>query len=302
MTRPWRCSLRPSRAGPRSQKAVRAPSRDHSGNLPPPVEICHCPPGPGNGRTYTSEIPDSSDAYASQCPSGEKAGYASLNGAPRNSSGFPSQTSGGPARDRLQSGAVKISVVARHSRLSKMPDAFRPAKMNMETHGGLPSVSRCASPDPSERIQYKPGAAGLADWNTMFFPSGVHTGQRFDSGQETQPRGSVPVQILHPDVVALGAAYRKRQPFAVGRKARSEVTRQAESAVAVSYPSYPPRRSTTPLSSRRRRGRRKFRSAAKAKSPPASVAADIFQNGRGEPVGARRPGSKGTANSVLWCR
>lgn len=29
---------------------------------------------------------------------------------------------------------------------------------------------------PSERIQYKPGAAGLVDWNTMFFRSGVHTG------------------------------------------------------------------------------------------------------------------------------
>jgi len=29
------------------------------------VEICHFPPGPGNGRTYTSKRPDSSESYAS---------------------------------------------------------------------------------------------------------------------------------------------------------------------------------------------------------------------------------------------
>ena len=48
--------------------------RDQIGTLPPALEICHLPPGPGNGRTYTSYLPDSSDWYAIQRPSGETAG------------------------------------------------------------------------------------------------------------------------------------------------------------------------------------------------------------------------------------
>src|SRR3972149_4463364 len=39
--------------------------RDHVGKDPPAVEICHFPPGPGNGRTYTSKRPDSSESSAS---------------------------------------------------------------------------------------------------------------------------------------------------------------------------------------------------------------------------------------------
>ena len=38
------------------------------------VEIRHLPPGPGNGRTYTSGRPDSLEAYASHRPSGENIG------------------------------------------------------------------------------------------------------------------------------------------------------------------------------------------------------------------------------------
>src|ERR1017187_3377083 len=54
---------------------------------------------------------------------------------------------------------------------------------------GLPSVRRCASPDPSERIQYNPGAAELTDWNTMILPSGVHTGQRFEPARKLSREG-----------------------------------------------------------------------------------------------------------------
>src|SRR3990172_11304411 len=63
--------------------------RDHVGKDPPAVEICHFPPGPGNGRTYTSKRPDSSESYASHRPSGEKAALASENGLLRKTTGFP---------------------------------------------------------------------------------------------------------------------------------------------------------------------------------------------------------------------
>jgi hypothetical protein len=38
------------------------------GSVPPSVETCHFPPGPGYGCTYTSHRPDSSDAAFSQVP------------------------------------------------------------------------------------------------------------------------------------------------------------------------------------------------------------------------------------------
>jgi hypothetical protein len=53
----------------------------------------------------------------------------------------------------------------------------------------LPSVNRCASPEPSERIQYKPGAAAFVDLKTMFFPSGVHTGQKFSAVRKLRREG-----------------------------------------------------------------------------------------------------------------
>src|SRR4030095_12368160 len=60
------------------------PSRRHSGCVPPAIEICVCPVAAGNGRTYTSNVPDSSDAYATQRVFGEKRAWASLNGVLRN--------------------------------------------------------------------------------------------------------------------------------------------------------------------------------------------------------------------------
>ena len=53
------------------------------------VEICHFPPGPGNGRTYTSGRPDSFEAYASQRPSGENIAPVSMAGLFRNAAGVP---------------------------------------------------------------------------------------------------------------------------------------------------------------------------------------------------------------------
>ena len=40
--------------------------------MPPAIEICVCPLAAGNGRTYTSNLPDSSDAYATHRVFGEK--------------------------------------------------------------------------------------------------------------------------------------------------------------------------------------------------------------------------------------
>ena len=37
------------------------PSRDHKGQLPPPVDTCLRAPGPGKGWTYTSSRPESVD-------------------------------------------------------------------------------------------------------------------------------------------------------------------------------------------------------------------------------------------------
>ena len=37
------------------------PSRDHTGSVPPSIEICDRPPGPGNGWTNTSMRPGSLD-------------------------------------------------------------------------------------------------------------------------------------------------------------------------------------------------------------------------------------------------
>src|SRR5713226_7232623 len=52
--------------------------------LPPAIEICVCPLAAGNGRTYTSNLPDSSDAYATHRVFGEKRPWTSLNGVARN--------------------------------------------------------------------------------------------------------------------------------------------------------------------------------------------------------------------------
>src|SRR5262245_1346347 len=64
---------------------------DQRGQLPPPVDTRHGPPGPGNGRTYTSLTvpPFSIDEYAMNRPSGENIGPLSCAGVPRNTVGVP---------------------------------------------------------------------------------------------------------------------------------------------------------------------------------------------------------------------
>src|ERR1700687_4998153 len=52
--------------------------------MPPAIEIGVCPLAAGNGRTYTWNFPDSSDAYATHRVFGEKRPWTSLNGVPRN--------------------------------------------------------------------------------------------------------------------------------------------------------------------------------------------------------------------------
>src|SRR5439155_10054118 len=52
--------------------------------MPPAIEICVCPLAAGNGRTYTSNLPDSSDAYATHRVFGEKRPWTSLDGVPKN--------------------------------------------------------------------------------------------------------------------------------------------------------------------------------------------------------------------------
>ena len=47
-------------------------------------------PGPGNGLTYTSLAPDTSEVYATQRPSGEKSGADSKAGVARNDADDPS--------------------------------------------------------------------------------------------------------------------------------------------------------------------------------------------------------------------
>src|SRR5262245_18797541 len=52
--------------------------------MPPAIEIGVCPLAAGNGRTYTSNLPDSSDAYATHRVFGEKRPWTSWNGVPIN--------------------------------------------------------------------------------------------------------------------------------------------------------------------------------------------------------------------------
>src|SRR5215831_4503826 len=121
------------------------PLGDQIGELPKPVEICHLPPpfpcGRGNGRTKTFIEPASADAYASQCPSGEKRGSPVSPDPRRNSCGFPRRNpSWSPSTGAIQ---IPSSVLpASHLPSGEKDDGNPP---------GLPSVSRCGSLAPSAR-------------------------------------------------------------------------------------------------------------------------------------------------------
>src|ERR1051326_7349621 len=121
---------------------------------PPRLETSQPPPGPGNGTTHNPYFPGSLVKYASQRPSGENAGSIVLNRACKNGLAVPNRGwPGSPSR-----GAVQISTgpaVLAGANASRLPSG--------EMGRGFPpisaSVSRCATPDPSARIQYMPGAA-----------------------------------------------------------------------------------------------------------------------------------------------
>src|SRR5262245_8163512 len=58
------------------------------------MEICVCPSPDGNGRTYTSFLPDSLEVYAIHCPSGETWPCSVTDGFCRYGKGFRSPDSG----------------------------------------------------------------------------------------------------------------------------------------------------------------------------------------------------------------
>src|SRR5262249_11907760 len=64
------------------------PSPRHRGCSPPATEILHWPSAAGNGRTYTSGWPDSSDVYAIQRLSGDSCPKCSLNSERRKETPF----------------------------------------------------------------------------------------------------------------------------------------------------------------------------------------------------------------------
>src|SRR5436190_15283652 len=66
------------------------------GCVPPPAQTIHFPDfcEGGNGRTYTSNRPDSSEIYATERPSGENTPRRSANSVPANRNGLPPPESG----------------------------------------------------------------------------------------------------------------------------------------------------------------------------------------------------------------
>src|SRR5215831_1923762 len=141
--------MRPSRA--RKNSSCRL--RDQMGNCPPPVDIRVLGPGPGKGRTYTSNVPDSFEVYATQRPSGENAGHAGQGVGPamgscRNNFGFPSRgcsalPSTGTAPISARRPAVSLTTASHLP--SDENDDGKPLKS--------PSPNDCPSPEPSLRIR-----------------------------------------------------------------------------------------------------------------------------------------------------
>src|SRR5262249_5231788 len=110
---------------------------------------CHLPPAPGNGRTYTSKRPDSSDWYASHRPSGEKTGSTSLKGPFENTVGLPGlqPEASSPSMGRIIKSCAVFCV-----------DSLNARNLPLGCHdpGNWPAlfrVSRCTSPVPSARCQ-----------------------------------------------------------------------------------------------------------------------------------------------------
>src|SRR5262245_51864303 len=141
--------MRPSRV----RKNSLCPLRDQMGNCPPPVDIGVLGPGPGKGRTYTSNVPDSFEEYATQRPSGEKDGHAGQGVGPaigscRNSFAFPRRgCSALPSTGTTQISARRpgTSLTTASHLPSAENDDGKPLKS--------PSPNGCPSPEPSLRIR-----------------------------------------------------------------------------------------------------------------------------------------------------
>lgn len=85
---------RPSTCCPaRGRKSPFRPVANSAGRHPR-WGICHLPPGPGKGTTYTSILSDSAELYDTPFPSGENRGYIWLNFDFRKTNGFRSASRG----------------------------------------------------------------------------------------------------------------------------------------------------------------------------------------------------------------
>ena len=129
------------------------PLGDHAGDNPPLLEISHLSPPAdplaANARTYTSNLPDSFDAYASHRPSGENEPSRSVDLVVRNRSGFPAFS-------------PPLSASIGTDQICGLPSGWKYASRvpSRETAVGswmlLPACSTCGWPAPSARLHRRP--------------------------------------------------------------------------------------------------------------------------------------------------
>src|ERR1051325_6003807 len=130
------------------------------GFVPPPVEICHFPSLAGNGTTFISNLPDSSDEYAIQRPSGETMPPNSCAADRRRGTGFRS----------LSRGSIQRSLFCPKIRL--LPSG---ANENGNWASAL-CVRRSSTPLPSQAFLKMFGDFPFSDWYTTYLPSDDQTG------------------------------------------------------------------------------------------------------------------------------
>ena len=278
------------------------PSRDQVGWIPPAVEICHFPPGPGNGRTYTSGGPDSSETYATQRPSGENTASRSTNGVRRKAVAFPGFH---PETSSPSMGRIMMS--RRVSALSSSYARNFPA--------GCHEVGYCRFLDSVSRPRFARSVAIAANTssgssrpharrrNAIRRPSGVHTGAVSLSNRTSgAPSDPVPTRRpRHRVVCRLGGPSR-----AVGHPERNAgcCKRPARrAAVGVSRPGPSSRIGATVIS---RLGPRTKANVPLAENANCAVPFDgtvliPSRTGTDGPVSSSRSKSKGTPKRVPSC-
>src|SRR5258708_7970442 len=157
--------------------------RDHVAWPPPSVEICHLPPGPGNGRTKISPRPFSDDVYAIHRPSGENIGSDSVNGPFAKAVGFPAfqPDASSPSIGRIITSSLLCVLVSVNAR-------YFPEGCHDPGDCVLPLVSsRSGGPAPSARTQNRLNAPEPpVALNAILRPSGVHT-----TGPQCRPASNV---------------------------------------------------------------------------------------------------------------